>query len=111
EHGVSIKSMNQTVDETSSEDHKTALLAFITHRAKESELAKTLEATKTLAVVDEVLSVMRVEGKSSWHHRPPLHLPTEPPSALSPILRSRPPRRVLVRAVTAPEQPCNPIMS
>lgn len=63
EHGVSIKSMNQTVDETSSEDHKTALLAFITHRAKESELAKTLEATKTLDVVDEVLSVMRVEGK------------------------------------------------
>lgn len=60
--GVSIKSMNQTADELSTEDEKTALLAFITHRAKEHQLAETLEATKTLDVVKEVLSVMRVEG-------------------------------------------------
>ncbi|GAA2030362.1 homoserine dehydrogenase [Yaniella flava] len=63
DHGVSIKSMNQTPDEASSDDEKTALLAFITHRAKESQLAQTLEATKGLDVVNEVLSVMRVEGK------------------------------------------------
>lgn len=63
EHTVSIKSMHQTPDQDSSEEHKTALLAFVTHRAKEAQLAKTLEATKQLDVVDEVLSVMRVEGK------------------------------------------------
>lgn len=63
EHNVSIKSMNQTPDVASTEEHKTALLSFITHRAKESQLAKTLEATKSLDVVDDVLSVMRVEGK------------------------------------------------
>jgi len=62
EHQVSIKSMNQTVDEASAEDDKTALLAFVTHRAKESELAKTLKATEALDDVREVLSVMRVEG-------------------------------------------------
>lgn len=62
EHQVSIKSMNQTSDEASTEDHKTALLAFITHRAKEAQLAETLEATKALDVVHDVLSVMRVEG-------------------------------------------------
>lgn len=60
---VSIKSMNQTSDEASTEEDKTALLAFITHRAKEAQLAQTLEATKILDVVREVLSVMRVEGK------------------------------------------------
>lgn len=60
---VSIKSMNQTRDEASTEEDKTALLAFITHRAKEAQLAQTLEATKSLDVVREVLSVMRVEGK------------------------------------------------
>lgn len=63
EHEVSIKSMNQTPDEASNDDDKTALLAFITHRAKEAQLAKTVEATKSLDVVREVLSVMRVEGK------------------------------------------------
>lgn len=63
ENQVSIKSMNQTPDADSTEEHKTALLAFITHRAKEAQLAKTLEATKQLDVVDDVLSVMRVEGK------------------------------------------------
>ena len=63
EHGVSIKSMHQTPDRESKDEHKTALLAFVTHRAKEAQLAKTLEATKQLDVVDEVLSVMRVEGK------------------------------------------------
>lgn len=62
EHNVSIKSMNQSLDDTSTEEHKTALLAFVTHRAKESQLAKTLEATEALDVVEGVLSVMRVEG-------------------------------------------------
>lgn len=60
---VSIKSMNQTRDEASTEADKTALLAFITHRAREAQLATTLEATKSLDVVKEVLTVMRVEGK------------------------------------------------
>lgn len=63
EHQVSIKSMNQTVDEASNEEDKTALLAFITHRAKESQLAQTLKATEALEEVREVLSVKRVEGK------------------------------------------------
>jgi homoserine dehydrogenase len=63
EHQVSIKSMNQTPDVGSIEDHKTALLSFVTHRAKEAQLSKTLEATKELDVVQAVLSVMRVEGK------------------------------------------------
>lgn len=63
EHHVSIKSMNQTRDEASTDEDQTALLAFITHRAKDAQLAKTLEATKSLDVVKEVLSVMRVEGK------------------------------------------------
>ncbi|GAA4474083.1 homoserine dehydrogenase [Enteractinococcus fodinae] len=63
EHNVSIKSMNQTPDQDSNDERQTALLAFVTHRAKEAQLAKTLEATKQLDVVDEVLSVMRVEGK------------------------------------------------
>lgn len=63
EHQVSIKSMNQNLDEASTEEDKTALLAFITHRAKESQLAQTLKATEALEEVREVLSVMRVEGK------------------------------------------------
>lgn len=62
DHQVSIKSMNQTTDAASSEGRKTALLSFVTHRAKEAQLAKTLEATKALDVVVDVLSVMRVEG-------------------------------------------------
>ena len=63
EHKVSIKSMNQTPDRDSTDERQTALLAFVTHPAKEAQLAKTLEVTKQLDVVDEVLSVMRVEGK------------------------------------------------
>ena len=62
DHQVSIKSMNQTRDEASTDEDKTALLAFITHRAKEAQLAETLRATQDLEVVKEVLSVMRVEG-------------------------------------------------
>ncbi|HIW46923.1 MAG TPA: homoserine dehydrogenase [Candidatus Yaniella excrementigallinarum] len=62
DHQVSIQSMNQTPDEASTEENKTALLAFVTHRAKESQLAKTLRATQELDGVKEVLSVMRVEG-------------------------------------------------
>ncbi len=62
DHQVSIKSMNQSRDEASTDEDKTALLAFITHRAKEAQLAETLRATQALDVVKEVLSVMRVEG-------------------------------------------------
>src|SRR5699024_2925201 len=84
DHHVSIQSMNQTPDEASTEENKTALLAFVTHRAKESQLAKTLRATQELDGVKEVLSIMRVEGNKFWHHGPPHHLQTEYRQASSP---------------------------
>src|SRR5699024_7460659 len=62
DHQVSIQSMNQTTDEASTAENKTALLAFVTHRANESQLAKTMRANQELDGVKEVLSVMRVEG-------------------------------------------------
>src|SRR5699024_12310144 len=106
DHQVSIQSMNQTPDEASTEENKTALLAFVTHRAKESQLAKTLRATQELDGVKEDLSVMRVEGNEFWHHRPPHHLQTEYRQAPSATAQPLPPRGTSAAALIVQRFPC-----
>jgi len=56
-HGVSIKSMEQRGLGAE------ARLVFITHRARESDLAATLDALRDVAVVNRVGSVIRVVGE------------------------------------------------
>ncbi|AXR73223.1 MULTISPECIES: homoserine dehydrogenase [Auritidibacter] len=63
ERGLSIKSMNQSPDEEAAAVGKQrALLRFITHQARESDLSQTVSAVEELDVVDAVLATMRVEG-------------------------------------------------
>jgi homoserine dehydrogenase len=56
-HGVSIKSMEQRGLGAE------ARLVFITHRAREADLAATLDALRDVAVVNRVGSVIRVVGE------------------------------------------------
>jgi homoserine dehydrogenase len=57
-HDVSIQTVRQDTDE---QNHR-AVLLIGTHSALESDLAATVEALRDLDVVNEVVSVMRVEG-------------------------------------------------
>ncbi len=57
-HDVSIQTVRQDTDE---QNHH-AVLLIGTHTAQESDLSATVEALRDLDVVNEVVSVMRVEG-------------------------------------------------
>ncbi len=59
EHGVSIETVRQ---EVSSEEDGRARLIVVTHRAPDAALAATVDALAALEAVDDVASVMRVEG-------------------------------------------------
>jgi homoserine dehydrogenase len=57
EHEVSIESVRQ--DMHGSDD---AELVIVTHRASDAALSATVEALRSLEIVRDVRSVMRVEG-------------------------------------------------
>ncbi|WP_353809348.1 homoserine dehydrogenase [Agromyces sp. SYSU T00194] len=58
EHGVSVEQLEQTL----SDDAGRATLVIGTHEARESSLADTVAALAADPVVDQVTSVLRVEG-------------------------------------------------
>ena len=65
EHGVSISTVQQDdyrVIGDDAEGKDFARLMVVTHRAKESDLAATVEALETSHIVASVASVLRMEG-------------------------------------------------
>ena len=62
EHGVSIEIMRQTIHRDADSTIESAELRIVTHRASEAALAATVEAVKSLDVINSVTSVLRVEG-------------------------------------------------
>ena len=60
QHGVSIETLRQTVKPEG--NGGVADLRIVTHRSTESALAATVAAVSALAAVQEVTSVLRVEG-------------------------------------------------
>ena len=60
QHGVSIETLRQTVKPET--NGGVADLRIVTHRSTESALAATVAAVSALAAVQEVTSVLRVEG-------------------------------------------------
>ncbi|MFJ5955046.1 homoserine dehydrogenase [Paenarthrobacter sp. NPDC092416] len=62
ENGVSIEIMRQTIHRDSASNVESAELKIVTHRASEAALAATVEAVKSLDVINSVTSVLRVEG-------------------------------------------------
>ena len=66
EHGVSAASVEQTVAQGAEGDAEAATAALVigTHRAREADLAATVEALRESAAVTAVMSVLRLEGDS-----------------------------------------------
>ena len=62
EHGVSVANMEQM--QSADEQGSSASLVIGTHRAREADLAATVEAIRGLDVVAEVTSVLRLEGSA-----------------------------------------------
>jgi homoserine dehydrogenase len=62
EHGVSIETVRQQVVRDDETGEARANLIVVTHTAPDSALSATVDALARLATVDEVTSVMRVEG-------------------------------------------------
>ncbi|MDD9207864.1 homoserine dehydrogenase [Georgenia sp. 10Sc9-8] len=62
EHGVSIETVRQTIDDEISTE-RDAVLVVATHKATEAALAATAEALAGSDAVLEMVSVMRVEGE------------------------------------------------
>lgn len=60
EHGVSIETVRQQVPADG--DRQRAQLIVVTHEAPDASLAATVEVLAALETVDDVISVMRVEG-------------------------------------------------
>ena len=62
EHGVSIETVRQQVVRDEETGEARANLIVVTHTAPDSALSATVDALAQLPTVDEVTSVMRVEG-------------------------------------------------
>jgi homoserine dehydrogenase len=62
EHGVSIETVRQQVVRDDETGEASANLIVVTHTAPDSALSATVDALAQLPTVDEVTSVMRVEG-------------------------------------------------
>jgi homoserine dehydrogenase len=62
EHGVSIETVRQQIVRDDETGAARANLIVVTHTAPDSALSATVDALATLPAVDEVTSVMRVEG-------------------------------------------------
>ena len=60
DHGVSIETVRQQVPADG--DRQRAQLIVVTHEAPDASLAATVEVLAALETVDDVISVMRVEG-------------------------------------------------
>jgi len=61
-HGVSVQTVEQSTGTGPVDGTATATLIIGTHRAREADLAATVEALGNTAVVNTVTSVLRVEG-------------------------------------------------
>ncbi|MFD5600157.1 homoserine dehydrogenase [Leucobacter sp. NPDC058333] len=64
EHGVSAASVEQTVARGAEGAEPSAALVIGTHRAREADLAATVEALRAAPVVTAVTSVLRLEGQA-----------------------------------------------
>lgn len=64
EHGVSAASVEQTVAQSAEGAEPSAALVIGTHRAREADLAATVEALRAADVVTDVTSVLRLEGQA-----------------------------------------------
>ncbi|WP_336662815.1 homoserine dehydrogenase [Leucobacter sp. USHLN154] len=64
ERGVSAASVEQTVARGEAGDEPSAALVIGTHRAREADLAATVEALRAAEVVTAVTSVLRLEGQA-----------------------------------------------
>ncbi|MBS3181632.1 MULTISPECIES: homoserine dehydrogenase [Leucobacter] len=64
ERGVSAASVEQTVARGGAGDEPSAALVIGTHRAREADLAATVEALRAAEVVTAVTSVLRLEGQA-----------------------------------------------
>lgn len=64
EHGVSLSSVEQTAEPTSEHDAHNAMANIVigTHRAREKDLAAAVDAIRKLESVEQVVSVIRIEG-------------------------------------------------
>lgn len=62
EHGVSIETVRQRIVRDDETGEARANLVVVTHTAPDSALSATVDALAQLPTVDEVTSVMRVEG-------------------------------------------------
>ncbi len=62
DHGVSIETASQTTRPGTDGSEATATLVIVTHRAQESALAATVAALGASDAVEQVTSVLRVEG-------------------------------------------------
>jgi homoserine dehydrogenase len=60
EHGVSVETVQQSV--AAHHDKQVAMLSVMTHSAKEASLAAVVNSLKQNDSVEEVASVIRVEG-------------------------------------------------
>ncbi len=61
EYGVSIETMRQTIHKAGESNKESAELRIVTHHASEAALAASVEAMKSLEVINSVTSVLRVE--------------------------------------------------
>lgn len=61
-HGVSVQTVEQSGGASPVDEAATATLIIGTHRAREADLAATVEALGNTTVVNSVTSVLRVEG-------------------------------------------------
>lgn len=59
EHGVSVQTMRQSRPSSS----EFSLIRIVTHRAKDSNLRKTMAGLDSLDIVQNIISVIRVEGE------------------------------------------------
>lgn len=64
EHGVSLSSVEQTVQPNTERDQHSATANIVigTHQAREKDLAAAVEAIRKLPSVQQVVSVIRIEG-------------------------------------------------
>ena len=61
-HGVSIETVEQMVKVQGGKPSKTATIEIGTHRAKDAQLSAVVEALRATDAVEEITSVIRVEG-------------------------------------------------
>jgi homoserine dehydrogenase len=62
DHGVSVEAVSQSVRGGNEGEHASATLVIVTHEATDAALSETVSAIAANEVVNDVVSVVRVEG-------------------------------------------------